>query len=58
MHRADLTPTELADILHQAYLADLGDDVDAPGPSLRASLADPPPGATPRSRPEETVNGC
>lgn len=40
MHRADLTPTELADILHRAYLTDLGDDVDAPGPSLRASLAD------------------
>lgn len=40
MRPADLTSTELADVLHRAYLADLGEDVDGPSLGERATLAD------------------
>lgn len=40
MRPADLTPTELADLLHRAFEADLGDVDDPLGPEQRAQLAD------------------
>lgn len=40
MRPADLTPAELADTLHHAFEADLGDVDDPLGPEQRAVIAD------------------
>ena len=40
MRPQDLTPNELAEVLHRAYLQDLGEDVDEVGAGTRQDLAD------------------
>ena len=40
MRPQNLTPTELAELLHRAYLQDLGEDVDEVDMDTRQRLAD------------------
>ena len=40
MRPEDLTPPEITELLHRAYLQDLGEDVDEAGSDTRQALAD------------------